>query len=405
MAPFKTEHPDKVYKTEIPGQATGMAPIIMTQAAVGMQGFTKTQNFDYFIQAMDIGDVDGDGQFDVVMADERKVYAYNLVKNRLAEIAAVEMPARSKIHAISVADLDGNGRAEIYISAADDYKPYSWAYQWNGSSLDIVLDNIPWYIRVLNIPGEGPVLLGQRGGQSSLLLAGIYRLMKSGTTVQPEQRLVMPDYVNLFEFVLADVNQDGAHEVVAINRADRLYVVRPDGSVLWVSEDYYGGTSRYIGEDYDLVGRVGIDIDSGDSSDAIGMEGSGKRIYIPSRLIVMDVNGDGKDDVIVNRNLSYASRHVENYKRFKSSEIHAMSWNGIALAQIWQTKKIDGYIPDFQFLRLPDQQNRAKIFVGLVLSTGWTSSFTGGESTMLMYEVDLAGEKAPDEQPEEQAEK
>ena len=404
MAAFKTEHPDKVYKTEVPGQATGMAPIVMTQAAVGMQGFSKTQNFDYFIQAMDIGDLDGDGQFDVVMADERKVYAYNLVNNRLGEIAAVEMPARSKIHAISVADLDNNGRAEIYISAADDYKPYSWAYQWNGSSLDIVLDNIPWYIRVLNIPGEGPVLLGQRGGQSSLLLAGIYRLTKSGTTVQPEERVVMPDYVNLFEFGLADVNQDGAHEIVAINRADRLYVVRPDGSVLWVSDDYYGGTSRYIGEDYDLVGRVGLDIDSGHSSDAIGTEGTGKRIYIPSRLIVMDVNGDGKDDVIVNKNLSYASRHVENYKRFKSSEIHAMSWNGIALAQIWQTKKIDGYIPDFQFLPLPDQQNRAKIFVGLVLSTGWTSSFTGGESTILMYDVDLAGKQPPEEQPGEQPE-
>ena len=81
-----------------------------------------------------------------------------------------------------------------------------------------------------------------------------------------------------------------------------------------------------------------------------------------------------------------------------------MSWNGIALGQIWQTKKIDGYIPDFQFLPLPDQQNRAKIFVGLVLSTGWTSSFTGGESTMLMYDVDLAGKQPPEEQPGEQPE-
>jgi hypothetical protein len=101
--------------------------------------------------------------------------------------------------------------------------------------------------------------------------------------------------------------------------------------------------------------------------------------------------------VVVNRNLSYASRHVENYKSFKSSEIYALTWNGIALAEMWQTRKIDGYIPDFRFLALPGMENRAKLFVGLVLSTGWTSSFTGGESTMLMYDFELAGEKEPGE--------
>ncbi len=393
MAAFKTEHPEKIYKTQ-GGQFTGMGPAIITPQSVGaMQGFTKTQNLDFLLSGMDVGDVDGDGQLDVVMADTQKVYAFHLNNNRLSEFASVTLPTRSKIHAVSLGDIDGNGKAEIYISGADDYKPYSWAYEWNGSSLDIVLDDIPWYIRVIDIPGEGTVLAGQRGGQDSLLLAGIFRLMKSGTKVMAEQRIAMPDYVNLFEFALADVTGDGAHEIVAISRADRLYVVRPDGSVLWVSDEYYGGTSRYIGEDYDQVGRVGLDVDSSPSSEVIGKEGSGKRLYIPSRIIIMDVNGDGKDDVIVNKNLSTASRHVENYKRYKTGEIYAMTWNGIALSEIWQTKKIDGYIPDFQFLLLPGQENRAKLFVGLVLSSGWTSSFTGGESTILMYDVELAEKK------------
>jgi hypothetical protein len=265
----------------------------------------------------------------------------------------------------------------------------------------MILDDIPWYIRAMNLPGQGPVLVGQRGGQSSLLLGGIFKLMKSGTKVMPEERIVGLSYINLFEFVLADVTGDGAREIVAISSANRLYVVRPNGTVLWISDDFYGGTSRYIGEDYDQVGgregRVGLDLNSTPSSDVIGKEGSGKRIYIPSRMIATDVNNDGITDVVVNKNLHFA-RWMENTKKVKSSEIHAMAWNGIALSPVWQTRKIDGYVPDFQLLSLPDRENRAKLLVGLALSTGWTDTFTEGESTILTYDIELAGEKTAAEE-------
>ena len=111
----------------------------------------------------------------------------------------------------------------------------------------------------------------------------------------------------------------------------------------------------------------------------------------------MDVNKDGISDVVVTKNISYV-RHLENFKAVKSSEIHAMSWNGIALSGIWQTRKIDGYVPDFQFLPVQDKENMAKLFVGLELSRGWTGTFTKGESTILTYDIELAGEKEAQEE-------
>jgi TolB-like protein len=398
MASFTTEHPEKAFMT---GTGTAGSPMIMPKTIAGEMDFTNTQNVEYAIYGMDVGDVDGDGQLDIVIAKIDSVFMYHINNNRLIEFGSVKMPARSNIHAVSLADMDMNGKAEIYISAADIKSPHSWAYEWNGTDFDTILNDVPWYIRTVQIPGEGLVLVGQRGGNDSVLVAGIFRLMRNGKKLQPQERLIMPNYVNLFDFAMADVTGDGNIEIVGTNSADRMYVVRRDGSVLWVSDNYYSGTRRYIGEDYELYGMKGLDINSTPDYDVIGKEGSGKRIYIPSRMIVMDINQDGKDDIIVNRNVSSASRVMENFKRYKSGEIHALTWNGIGMTEIWQTKKIDGYIPDFQFLTMPGNENAAQLFVGLVLrSSGWAKAFIDGNSTLLMYNVELAGEKDKNEQAE-----
>jgi hypothetical protein len=395
MASFTTEHPEKAFMT---GTGTAGSPLIMPQMTAGELDFTKTQNVEYAIYGMDVGDVDGDGQLDVVIAKKDSVFMYHLNNNRLIEFGSVKMPARSGIHAVSLADMDMNGKAEIYISAADETSPHSWAYEWNGTDFSTILNDVPWYIRTIQIPGEGIALVGQRGGNDSVLVAGIFRLMRNGKKLQPQERLVMPNYVNLFDFSMADITGDGNIEIVGISRADRIYVVRRDGSVLWVSDNYYSGTRRYIGEAYEQFKRIGLDVDSTPSYDVIGKEGSGKRIYIPSRMIVMDVNHDGRDDIIINRNVSTASRVMENFKRYKTGEIRGMTWNGIGMTDIWQTKKIDGYIPDFQFLSMPGNDNTARLYVGLVLrSSGWSSAFIDGNSTILMYDIELAGEKDSDE--------
>ena len=50
---------------------------------------------------------------------------------------------------------------------------------------------------------------------------------------------------------------------------------------------------------------------------------------------------------------------------------------------------------------MPHQENVARLYVGLVLRTaGWSSAFVDGDSTLLMYNVELAGEKDNSEQAE-----
>ena len=187
---------------------------------------------------------------------------------------------------------------------------------------------------------------------------------------------MVPDKVNIFDFVLLDLEADGRTEVVSINQSDRLTVMRQSGKQRWGSADYYGGTTRYVGE-------AEMEYSSGQI----------ERYYIPSRIIVMDLNNDQKMDVVINKNLSTASRVFSNLKSYPNGEIHGLAWNGIALAELWRTSKIDGYIADYQLKKIGDE-GKAILYVGVILSTGVDEIFSTHDSTVLMYPLDLSTDKA-----------
>ena len=119
----------------------------------------------------------------------------------------------------------------------------------------------------------------------------------------------------------------------------------------------------------------------------------GARIYIPGRIIIADLNHDNQPEVIVNRNISTASRVLGYLQSYSSSEIHALSWNGIALGEIWRTRKIDGYVVDYQLAQQEtDQGKTAVLYAGVVLKGGAVDILSSKESTVLMYDLSGAGQ-------------
>ena len=384
MAAFKTEHPDKAIRSG--GDSAMGSPFIMNKGITGSQGFTKTKNLDFAIRAMDVGDIDNDGQEDFVLGTAGGVHVILVKNNVLQEVAVLPLDSVQKVHGISIADLNRNGQAEIYVS--NDYigNPDSFGVEWQDGAFVPLFEKARWYTRVINLPGEGPVLVGQRGKSARGLsgvaleepapaLPGIFRLQLNGNKLEQGQKLVLPDNINLFDFTLADLNNDGSSEIIALSQHDRLQVFDAGGRRLWESSEYYGGTSRYIGE-----------LESSMYTKYQTPEIRGARIYIPGRILIMDLNQDNLPEVIVNRNISTASRVFGYLQSYSSSEIHALSWNGIALGEIWRTRKIDGYVVDYQLAQQEtDQGKTAILYAGVVLKGGALDVLSSKESTVLMY--------------------
>lgn len=375
QSPYQTSHPDRQFRSARSG-ALGSSFIRPGMDTAG--DFSKSQNFNMALQAMDIGDVDGDGQDEIVLADRNRVEIYRKDETRLIKVGAFAGQARYKIHAITVADLNGNGRAEIVVSAADVKTPNSAIFEWDGKGFMPVVENAPWYLRAMPMPGEGLVLAGQKSSMTRAIESGLFRLQINGNAVAAEDKLTVPDVVNLFEFSVADLDNDGSKEIIAIDEYDRLKVMRSGGTVLWQSDEHFGGSTRFIGGE-----------EAFETSRLITGNDTDERLYIPSRIIIADINNDSLPDVVLNKNLSSASRVLKNMKNYPSGEIHALTWNGISLSELWRTRKIDGYIADYQLK--PNAENTgADLLVGLVLQRGGISFLASKESTILTYQVDFS---------------
>jgi hypothetical protein len=356
----------------------------------GALGFTKSQTFTYGMVAMEVGDVDGDGQDEFVLASPYEVRIYRRFDSRYQKIGQVALPHRYAIHSVTMADLNNNGRQEIYLSAADAKEPNSMVLEWDGKEFVHLADGLAWYLRVIEIPGQGMVLAGQKAGLGSLTAKGVYRVTVSqGQVTQGDQ--ILCGGMNLFEFSLADLDGNGTLEVVAISQGDRLMVLTPSGKDLWISDDFYGGTTRFVGgESFDEINK---DLEHGRGNEA--------RLYIPARIVIRDMNNDGLLDVVVNKNLSSASRILSRVRSYPSGEIQALTWNGISLTELWRTRKIDGYISDYQLGKVENvpaadgkpQAINAELNVGVVLNSSGFDILRDASSAVLTFPLHLTGEE------------
>jgi hypothetical protein len=368
---FTTEHPDKTF------MASGGGFSIR-----GGRNFVKTRTFDMDLRGLDIGDVDGDGEEELVLASRTEVQIFKRDGTRLNILGTVRMQSRYEVHNVNCADLNGNGKDEIYISAADPRIPGSRAVEWDGTGFATLFDEARWYIRPVDVPGMGLVLVGQSAGLVPVE-PGLYRLSLNNGVLVRQEALAIPREVNLFNFSYADLDGDGRHEIVALDNFFKLMVIQ-GGSVVWKSRERFCGTKRFLGGEPDM--KPGTSHDRNEIVDGIGDKY--KEVYVPSRIIVSDVDNDGSDDLILNRNPETLTSVAPRLVQYPNGTMTGLKWNGIGLEEMWRTRKIDGYIVNYQVksevmrLKAGDED---ELFIGLILNTGTLDALMSTKSTVVIY--------------------
>ncbi|MEN8134478.1 MAG: hypothetical protein ABFS18_02925 [Thermodesulfobacteriota bacterium] len=292
---------------------------------------TRSQFLDMEVQVMDVGDVFGDGDEVLVLAEKQKISFYRQEGNLLVGAGAItDGPKFARVVALNLADLNGNGRAEVYVSASSGNGPSSYAIEWNGESFVRLFDRQRWYVRPLELPGQGFVLAGQQAGSEGPVNPGIYKLTHEDGKLQKGGNLGVPEEVNLYDFVMADFTGDGQTEIAVQTQERELLLYNREGDVLWRGRGKYGFTRRFIGEA------------SGVISD------QPTNFQVLTRLVARDVDRDGRPELIAMKDPEGLGASLKTVGSFTGGAINIMRWNGVTFDEQWSSSEIGSYLATFQ---------------------------------------------------------
>ncbi len=88
-------------------------------------------------------------------------------------------------------------------------------------------------------------------------------------------------------------------------------------------------------------------------------------------------------EIIIVKNISPTARTFQRIKLFTSAEVYNLEWDGMGMVENWRTKKISGYVADYQFKDI-DNDGENEVVLALVLSTGASLK---GRSVIVSYSL------------------
>lgn len=304
------------------------------------------------VRGVGVGEVMEGGTSDIVLITREEVQVYRRQADQV-ELVTRYVAGRSLENiGVDVANLDGDGRAKIYVTAtAPGNALASYVLQWDGAALRPVASGLPWHLRIVQL-ADGPALLAQQRGLDAFFTGPIRRLAWRDGKLAAGEALELPGHVTLYSFVVADLDDDGQPEVISLRSRSPLTVYDAQGRVLRRGAQY-GQSAVYV-------------VDKRERNDTPAEEAQ-----LPGRLRAVKLPGR-RMSLLAAQN--HESVGIFNRARnFTNGEVVALRWQADGLAEVWRTERL-AYVADFQVTTL--KPGDAPILV-----IGTVATFQGATST------------------------
>ena len=374
--PAYRRHPDYLLTGREGQQLSPLNPnFIVAVGADAREGsFWRSPFIRVDIIGLDVGDVDGDGRNEVVYATKNAIFVGRVEDRTFKPVASFKGNASDHFLSLDLADLNGNGRPEIFVSSQRALRANSYVFEVQDNRLTPIVENFDYYFRVVYLP-HGPKVVGQKGGVGQkLFYEGVKIMAAANGTYVPEQPLVTPKGVNLFNFAKLITGEDQKEYTAYIDHNSKLVMLSPNGEDIWSSAEDYCATPFYM--------ELPL---SGDEVTKSDREGGPKRVYTSTRIIVADLNADGRPELILAKNEKDThSKFLERWQDFKNGSIFSLSLVDMALRENWRSRQQRGFISDYQ---IADYDNNGSQDLVASVVTKSATGATDGRSVIVAFEL------------------
>ncbi len=288
------------------------------------------------IIGMSSGDVDGDKKKEVVIAFKQAIEILKDNQNgQLVSVKRIEDGPHMDIVGVDVADINNNGKAEIFITRVHRESGYlkSYVLENEGDEYKNISGNLPWYMRVVKTGGMRPELYGQKSGKLGPYRGrDVFEIMWENNVYVSAQKLRVPEGFTVMSMTKAADAGNIADGSLFTDQIGRLTIVNENGTVEWSGEEGYGGSKLFY--EFKETDTIIQDISEG------------KGTYFQPRSLVFDFKSDGKKEVFTIKNKDAAGNLFGGYRHFKSGSIEILTWSQMGLLSEHAPKKIPGQVTD-----------------------------------------------------------
>jgi hypothetical protein len=350
---------------------------INASSPLDRKGFWMSQKFPIEFKGMDIGDVTGDGLNKVIIIDSHNVMIYQKKDKDFNLIYKIPGKSYENYISVDVADINKNGIKEIIVTNLIRNTVESFVLEYKDGKFVKVATKLPWFFRVIDT-ASGPLLLGQRRGSDKPFNTPIYEIVREDGQYKEGRKMKIPEGLSVYGLTMDTLGTSGGEKIIALDDYDYLNIYEQTDKPL-VRLQTFGGSSERIWKSDDAYGGSNTAVENTD----LKIDDDDKNTYINLRILTFDTNKDGKKEVIIVKNLSSSARIFKNIKLFTSSEVYNLEWDGLGLVENWKTRKINGYVADYQFKDI-DNDGQNEIVLALILSTGASVS---DKSVIVSYKM------------------
>ncbi|MBI5245882.1 MAG: VCBS repeat-containing protein [Elusimicrobia bacterium] len=310
---------------------------------------TRGGALPFVVTGMSVADFDGAGKPQIVLSDETKfrLYAYPAAEHKpLAEGAVVGTGVR--IVSLEAADLDGDKKAELFVSAYNEQfrRLETYVFKLAAGKWAKAAD-LPYLVRAHQNPkGERVVASQQIQDDKTFPFGAVYPLVYKDGKYEQGRPALNPKRADwLYGFTYAQIDAAGEPAALYLTSVNSLRVQFANGH--WRSSEGFGQSPIRV-RWYDKM----------------------LEFHPP----MLSTYGDkGFSTFYVVRNLAMLGGLANPFGLFNGGELHAKTWTGVAFETAWKAD-LGGSSPGFALVEA--EPGRKELVVAVAGSTGKSAVWT-----------------------------